>query len=72
MLVIELKDGTKVEVPGARRVRRNAGELICVDERGETLSVLAADQVTSFAIAPDPKVQRRRIKSRPEPKVANG
>jgi hypothetical protein len=55
MLVIEFIDGTRVEVPGARRVRRDEGRIRCLDELGRTLQVLEAGEVAGFAIAPDPK-----------------
>ncbi|HLF78185.1 MAG TPA: hypothetical protein VJB57_11925 [Dehalococcoidia bacterium] len=54
MLVVEMSDGTRVEVPGARRVRRDEGKVRCIDALGRTLQVLEAKDVVSYAIAPDP------------------
>jgi hypothetical protein len=76
MLVIELNDGTKLEVPGVRRVRREDGNLHCQDEVGNNLLVLDQSKVVGYAIAPDPRLSRRKVKGPPTPparsRVANG
>ena len=60
MLVVELKSGASIPLPGGRYLRRDGESLIVESETGDVVRVFARADVNALRIGPDDKPGTRR------------